>query len=277
MASSTNCFDLQVGSSDDVDLLKPKQKVKQNLVEECEQMWEHIQDNHHRVASYIKSTPPKGIDRLQAAIKILQLKENRLQAQLKLLKTKDIEVISKDLKFVETCLEEKMKRNVQQLEQVLGVVKEQRVEVAGDLEREKQLLDQQRSINKVLEEKLHMSETVNDEGSHNTVSVSDLQSKKKKASEYYSVIMSHLQKFLAHHFPPPDKEITERNENGRKFCSLQHLIETLMNKLFESPHDCYIKILPSYWPPYIQLLLRSNIILRHSENCDLIRLVSFHA
>lgn len=44
MASSTNCFDLQVGSSDDVDLLKPKQKVKQNLVEECEQMWEHIQD-----------------------------------------------------------------------------------------------------------------------------------------------------------------------------------------------------------------------------------------
>lgn len=55
------------------------------------------------------------------------------------------------------------------------------------------------------------------------------------------------------------------------------VLQTLMNKLFESPHDCYIKILPTHWPPYIQLLLRSNIVQRHPDNCDLIRLVAFHA
>ena len=52
--------------------------------------------------------------------------------------------------------------------------------------------------------------------------------------------------------------------------------QTLMNRLFESPHDCYMKLLPTYWPPYIQLLLRSNIIQRHPDNCELIKLVAFH-
>ncbi|ELK31204.1 Centromere protein K [Myotis davidii] len=52
--------------------------------------------------------------------------------------------------------------------------------------------------------------------------------------------------------------------------------EILLNRLFDVPHDPYVKISDSFWPPYIELLLRNGIALRHPEDPSQIRLEAFH-
>lgn len=46
--------------------------------------------------------------------------------------------------------------------------------------------------------------------------------------------------------------------------------------MFDAPHDPYVKINDSFWPPYIELLLRNGIALRHPEDPTQIRLEAFH-
>lgn len=254
-----------------------RQERRREIMDECEVTWENIQKTHHRLASRKKDRPPVGTDKSNATLKILQHKEKRLQAQLELRKNQDIEVVSKDPQFVETLLWNDIKKNISHLQQALGVVKEQRVEVAGDIATARKYLEEQKAIQRSLEEKIQAFQLDEDDEQQHTSVLSELHTKKKEASKYHLTVMNQLGKFLSDHFPAPiDDSEDDRPRHQRQYCSLQHIIETLMNRLFESPHDCYVKILPTYWQPYIQLLLRSNIIQRHPDNCDLIRLVAFH-
>ena len=255
----------------------PREKLRQEMIEECEEIWRDIQDTHHRLASHKDDNPPVGIDNSNARLKILQYKEKKLQAQVEYIKNRDPEVVSKDLLFVEARLLSDLKKNTAQLQQTLKILKEQRAEVAGDIAWKRKLLEEQKAIRNSLEEKLQTLDLQeNDEQEENSV-LAKLEAKKKEANQYHMTVMNQLGKFLSTHFPTPNNDSEEGLEQGRQYWSLQQIIEALMNRLFESPHDPYIKILPVHWPPYIELLLRSNIILRHPENCDLIKLVAFHA
>ncbi|XP_028398149.1 centromere protein K-like [Dendronephthya gigantea] len=247
------------------------------IMDECELTWEHIQETHNRLASHKNDKPPVGTDKSNATIKILRHKERRLQAQLDILKNQDVEVISKDFRNVEAFLWDSIKQNVSQLQNALGIVKEQRVEVADDIIREKKMLEEQKAIQESLERKIKVLYKQEDEQQKSSI-LTELQAKKKEAAKDHLTVMNQLGKFLSDHFPAPNHTDSEDEESGwqTQYCSLQHIIEALMNRLFESPHDCYVKILPTYWAPYIQLLLRSNIIQRHPDNCNLIRLVAFH-
>lgn len=60
------------------------------------------------------------------------------------------------------------------------------------------------------------------------------------------------------------------------YVSLQRLTEDLMNMLYIKPNNPYIRIEQIHWPPYIELLLRCGVALRHPQDCNLIRLVAFN-
>ena len=254
----------------------PREMLRKEMMEECEQIWRDIQDTHHRLASHKEDDPPVGIDNSNARLKILQHKQKKLQAQIEYIKNRDPEVVSKDLQFVEARLLSDMKKNTAQLQQTLKILKEQRAEIAGDIAWKRKLLEKQKAIQKSLEEKLQALDLQENDEQENSV-LAELEAKKKEANQYHMTVMNQLGKFLATHFPTPNDDSEEGLGQERRYWSLQRIIEALMNRLFESPHDPYIKILPVHWPPYIELLLRSNIILRHPENCDLIKLVAFHA
>ena len=254
----------------------PREMLRKEMMEECEQIWRDIQDTHHRLASHKEDDPPVGIDNSNARLKILQYKQKKLQAQIEYIKNRDPEVVSKDLQFVEARLLSDMKKNTAQLQQTLKILKEQRAEIAGDIAWKRKLLEEQKAIQKSLEEKLQALDLQENDEQENSV-LAELEAKKKEANQYHMTVMNQLGKFLATHFPTPNDDSEEGLGQERRYWSLQRIIEALMNRLFESPHDPYIKILPVHWPPYIELLLRSNIILRHPENCDLIKLVAFHA
>ena len=49
-----------------------------------------------------------------------------------------------------------------------------------------------------------------------------------------------------------------------------------IKRLLDVQHVPYVKISDSFWPPYIELLLRNGIALRHPEDPTRIRLEAFH-
>lgn len=48
-----------------------------------------------------------------------------------------------------------------------------------------------------------------------------------------------------------------------------------MNKALNTPHDPYVAIDDTFWPPYVEMLLRYGIAVRHHENNFKLRLETF--
>ena len=90
------------------------------------------------------------------------------------------------------------------------------------------------------------------------------------------------------YFPAPDEAETKRwlKKQGIRtdgdsevvpFEPLQSILEDLMNKSVDTPHDPYIQLDPKlHWQPYVQLLLRCGIAMRHPEEESKIKLTPFH-
>uniref|UniRef100_A0A8D0LBC0 Centromere protein K n=1 Tax=Sphenodon punctatus TaxID=8508 RepID=A0A8D0LBC0_SPHPU len=108
-----------------------------------------------------------------------------------------------------------------------------------------------------------------------------LKSKMLKIKAYKEEILSALGEFLEEHFPLPDKDEFVKKKNSSddptiQLVTLHEILENLINKLMDTPHDPYLIINSSFWPPYIELLLRYGIALRHPEDPNRIRLEAFH-
>ncbi|CAB1344605.1 unnamed protein product [Coregonus sp. 'balchen'] len=93
----------------------------------------------------------------------------------------------------------------------------------------------------------------------------DTKKKIQKMKDYQDRLMETLADVLEEHFPLPTQET---NANKKK--------KLLMNKTLETPHDPYILIDETFWPPYTEMLLRYGIALRHPEDCFKIRLETFY-
>uniref|UniRef100_A0A8C0AXE5 Centromere protein K n=1 Tax=Buteo japonicus TaxID=224669 RepID=A0A8C0AXE5_9AVES len=108
-----------------------------------------------------------------------------------------------------------------------------------------------------------------------------LQNKMLKVKSYKEGLLNALGEFLGEHFPIPEKGgITKKKIKVYLFCSFLNLIllvfQILIQKLMSTPHDPYVTINDSFWPPYIELLLRYGIALRHPEDPNRMRLEAFH-
>ena len=49
-----------------------------------------------------------------------------------------------------------------------------------------------------------------------------------------------------------------------------------MNANADSPNDPYVVVDHRYWPPYIELLLECDIVVRHPADTRRIKLLPFH-
>ncbi|XP_048224348.1 centromere protein K-like [Perognathus longimembris pacificus] len=69
-----------------------------------------------------------------------------------------------------------------------------------------------------------------------------------------------LGEFLEDHFPLPSGKTKRKKKNiesTAELITLNEIIETLINGMFDIPHDPYVQISDSFWPPYVELLLRN--------------------
>ncbi|XP_034544364.1 centromere protein K [Notolabrus celidotus] len=109
----------------------------------------------------------------------------------------------------------------------------------------------------------------------------DTKSKIQKMKTYQERLMESLGDVLEKHFPLPQNEPSSNKkknatpELNEDWISLNEILELLMNKVLTTPHDPYLTIDDTFWPPYIETLLRYGIAVRHQENNFKVRLETF--
>ncbi|XP_068607065.1 centromere protein K [Brachionichthys hirsutus] len=101
--------------------------------------------------------------------------------------------------------------------------------------------------------------------------------------QYAERLMECLGDILERHMPHPHsassvskKTKSIRLASDEDLISVGEILELLMNKMLSTPHDPYVTIDNTFWPPYIEMLLRYGIAVRHQENNFKIRLETFY-
>uniref|UniRef100_A0A3B4BIT5 Uncharacterized protein n=1 Tax=Periophthalmus magnuspinnatus TaxID=409849 RepID=A0A3B4BIT5_9GOBI len=101
----------------------------------------------------------------------------------------------------------------------------------------------------------------------------------QKMKLYQDRLMESLGEILEKHVPAPPRTEDKKKHSAQdvhvEFISLNEILELLMNKLLTTPHDPYVDIDATFWPPYVEMLLRYGVAIRHQENNFKIRLEPF--
>ncbi|XP_022783485.1 centromere protein K-like [Stylophora pistillata] len=257
------------------------------LKNDCENIWKELNNTHARLDARSKNlnTPYPGEEEFDASKvleRVLKIKEMNLQTELIAVENQGLQVTSTDPNYTDAHLKNELLTSIKQLEETLQLIKGQHKQVEDHLKREKELLQQHQEVKKSLQIKTDRLEKEKENIQGATSQVKELERKKKAADAYFVEIMKKLGSFLAENYPLPTPDNLKgsktrvRLDPNVRYISLQKLTEDLMNISYIRPHDPYIRIKESHWPPYIELLLRCGIAQRHPQDCNLIRLVAFN-
>ncbi|NXS69282.1 CENPK protein, partial [Pandion haliaetus] len=168
------------------------------------------------------------------------------------------------------------------LEVVLSTIRSKNKQLEEDLKREQQWHEEQEQVLDTLKRIEEETKTQAEQLSRKSLNVgtfNELQNKMLELKSYKEELLSALGEFLAEHFPLPENNRSVKNsseEPGVELITLHEILEILIHKLMSTPHEPYITINNSFWPPYIELLLRYGIALRHPEDPNRMRLEAFH-
>uniref|UniRef100_A0A8D2PAK7 Centromere protein K n=1 Tax=Zosterops lateralis melanops TaxID=1220523 RepID=A0A8D2PAK7_ZOSLA len=163
---------------------------------------------------------------------------------------------------------------------VLSTVRAKNKQLEEDLKREEQWYEEQKHLLDTLNKMEEEANTQVEQPSTKRES-DELKKKLLKLKTYKKELLNALGEFLDEHFPHPEEGENTKNKNSSaepavKLITLKEILEILINKLMATPHEPYITINESFWPPYIELLLRYGIALRHPEDPNRMRLQAFH-
>ncbi|NWW44971.1 CENPK protein, partial [Pedionomus torquatus] len=190
-------------------------------------------------------------------------------------------VISTNPEVLLALGKEELQKVKNDLEMVLSTVQSKNKQLKEDLKREQQWHDEQEQIlvtlTRIEEEKRSEAEEL-----LKTRELQELQNKMSKLRTYKEELLNALGEFLGEHFPLPErgrklkKKKKSSEEPAVELITLNEILEILISKLLSTPHEPYVAINNSFWPPYVELLLRYGIALRHPEDPNRIRLEAFH-
>ncbi|NXD91702.1 CENPK protein, partial [Chaetorhynchus papuensis] len=166
------------------------------------------------------------------------------------------------------------------LEMVLSTVQSKNKKLEEDLKREQQWCKEQEQMLDTLY-KIEEETKTQVEQPYTKRGFDELKNKIMKLKTYNKELLSALGEFLDEHFPLPEKAENTKNKNSTaepavELITIQEVLEILINKLMTTPHEPYVTINESFWPPYIELLLRCGMVLRHPEDPNRLRLEAFH-
>ncbi|XP_063479335.1 centromere protein K isoform X15 [Symphalangus syndactylus] len=298
-----NQQDLDLDSTTDVGDVT---NTEEELIRECEEMWKDMEECQNKLS--LIGTETLTDSNAQLSLLIMQVKcltaelsqwqkktpektgfHHVTQAGLELLGSRDppalasqsarITVIPLTEDVLITLGKEEFQKLRQDLEMVLSTMESKNEKLKEDLEREQQWLDEQQqimeSLNVLHSELKNKVETFSESRIFN-----ELKTKMLNVKEYKEKLLSTLGEFLEDRFPLPDRSVKKKKKNIQEstvhLITLHEMLEILINRLFDVPHDPYVKISDSFWPPYVELLLRNGIALRHPEDPTRIRLEAFH-
>uniref|UniRef100_G3T0X5 Centromere protein K n=1 Tax=Loxodonta africana TaxID=9785 RepID=G3T0X5_LOXAF len=268
-----NQQDLDPVNTTDVDQVTDAEK---KLIKECEEIWKDMEECQNKLS--LVGTETLTNSNAQLSLLIMQAKYLAAELSQWQKETPKSKILI-SLFVLYTIILFQFQKLRHDLEMVLSTMQSKNEKLKEDLKREQQWLDEQEqileSLNRVYNELKNQVVPFSESRIFN-----ELKTKMVNIKEYKEKLLFTLGDFLEDHFPLPDGEVKKKKKNIQEptaqLVTLHEMLEILINRLFDVPHDPYVKISDSFWPPYIELLLRNGIALRHSEDPNRIRLEAFH-
>ncbi|NXM71898.1 CENPK protein, partial [Serilophus lunatus] len=252
------------------------QNAKKELLRECEDIWKQMKECQSQLTLLGIETPLQSDSKLS----LLLLQWKTLTADCQQWHVRDPEVISTNPDVLLELGKEELERLKNDLEMVLSTTWSKNKKLEEDLEREQQWIEEQEQLLNILnrteeEAKMEAEQLSKRRGNQ------ELKNEIMKLNIYKKELLNALGEFLDKHFPVPreDKSTEKKNsfaEPNLELLGIHEILEILIKKLVTTPHEPYITISESFWPPYVELLLRYGIVLRHPEDPNRIRLEAFH-
>ncbi|NXP33109.1 CENPK protein, partial [Leiothrix lutea] len=213
-------------------------------------------------------------------LSLLMLQLRALTADCHEWQARNPELISSNPDVLLQLAKEELQKVKNDLEMVLSTVRAKNKQLEEELKREEQWYEEQKKMLNTLSK---MEEEANTQVEQPSMKRESDELKKKflKLKTYKKELLNALGEFLDEHFPHPEEAENIKNKNSSAepavgLITLKEILEILINKLMNTPHEPYITINESFWPPYIELLLRYGIALRHPEDPNRMRLQAFH-
>ncbi|KAM8960851.1 centromere protein K [Pelodytes ibericus] len=252
--------------------------AKEELVQQCEDVWGQIQECQSRLMLTTTETLPES----DVQLHLLMTQVKALHAEYEQWQKRSPEIISKNQDVLLASGKEELEKTDRDLEMMLSSVRAKNKELQKDLEKEQYWMEGQQQLVDALTARLDELKTQATGFSEKRV-FQDLADKLVKVRAYKEELLTSLGVFLEEHFPLPVQEIKGSKKKPRlsaestvQWITLHEILEILINKMMSTPHDPYVVTDQQYWPPYIEMLLRYGIALRHPEDSNRIRLEAFH-
>ncbi|NXK46997.1 CENPK protein, partial [Chauna torquata] len=252
--------------------------AKEELLDECESIWKQMEECQSKL-TLIRAEPLSEPD---AKLSLLVMRMKALTAEYNQWQKRSPEIISTNPEVLLALGKEELQTVKKDLEMVLSTVQSKNKKLKEDLEREQRWHDEQEQI-------LDALKGIEEEMKNEVVSCSEkrafqeLKNEMLKLRAYKEELLNALGEFLEEHFPLPEEDGSAKKKKKKssekpaeQLITLHEILEILINKLMSTPHEPYITIKDSFWPPYVELLLRCGIALRHPEDPNRLRLEAFH-
>ncbi|XP_026721442.1 centromere protein K [Athene cunicularia] len=252
---------------------------KRELIEECESIWKQMEECQSKLMRLEMGTSRMSDAKLSFQLPRMLMKA--LRAEHNQWQNRSPEIISTNPDVLLSLGKEELQKVKNQLEMVLSTVQSKNKQLEEDLKREQQWYEEQEQLLYAFQRKANTQVGQLSTKSLKMRSLNELENKILQLKSVKEELLDALGKFLSDHFPLPEtgrsaKKKGSSEEPSVELITLHEILEMLVNKLMSTPHEPYVTINDSFWPPYIELLLRSGIALRHPEDAKKIRLEAFH-
>lgn len=248
--------------------------MQAELLDECEEHFEILQQLQNRI---ISADEGSGDGESNEAMNRL----NAIMTELEQWQDMEPKLLSTNPEILLAIGKEELQRLNSQLKMVLSCSQAKRDALKDLLQREQAWLEEKKEVLNAVTERVVTLREENENLSEHSI-LQDMKRKITKVKDFHGTLMETLSDMLAEHFPLPDQQAlgTKKKKGavpdyGANLISLSEILEQLTNKTLETPHEPYVTIDDSFWPPYLEMLLRNGIAIRHPEDCNKIRLESF--
>lgn len=209
---------------------------------------------------------------------------NRLiatEAELKQWLTVEPELMASNSEVLLKAGKEEMLKLCSEFEMVVSCHEAKRDKLRETKELEQKWLEEKKQV--LIAANDHVERLQREKGTFSERSIlQDTKEKIQKMKVYQERLMESLGDILEKHVPLPQNETSTNRKNkniaqelDEDLISLNEILELLMNQVLNTPHDPYVTLDNTFWPPYVEMLLRYGIAVRHQENNFKIRLETF--
>ncbi|KAM6941971.1 centromere protein K [Lycodopsis pacificus] len=248
--------------------------AQRELVDQCEEQFAQLE----KLQNEITLCEPESCEnpREQAVNRLMAT-----EAELKQWLTVEPELLISNSEVLLQAGKEEMLKLCSELEMVVSCHEAKRDKLRETKELEQKWLEEKKQV--LIAANDHVERLQTEKGKLSEQSIlQDTKAKIHKIKVYQERLMESLGDILEKHVPLPQNEsATKRKKKNitqeldEDLISLNEILELLMNKVLNTPHDPYVTVDGTFWPPYTEMLLRYGIAVRHQENNFKIRLETF--